>query len=315
MLGLWGFFKGQPTEYVIRYNGGRVAREGQGLTFFYLRPSTSIAVVPTSSNDVGFVFNETTGNFQSVTIQGQFTYRIASPRQAAGLLNFSVEPRRRTYLSGDADKLPQRVTSVIQTETRREVLARSLEQTLRDTEAIASAVRARIEQNGLLDPLGVEVLAVYIQSAKPTPEVARALEAGYRETLLQNADQAIYARRASAVEEERKIKENELATDIALENQRQQFIGLQGANAEQEADFRGRALEREAGYRARAQTLELAAYNALDPRAVLALALREMGQNARKIGTLTITSEILAALFNSAPGTPAAPAAANGTGD
>ena len=48
-----------------------------------------------------------------------------------------------------------------------------------------------------------------------------------------------------------------------------------------------------------AQTLELAAYQTLDPKAVLALGLRELGQNANKIGNLTITSEILAALFNS----------------
>jgi regulator of protease activity HflC (stomatin/prohibitin superfamily) len=309
MLGLWGFFKGQPTEYVIRYANGRVVQEGQGLAFVYWRPSTSIAVVPTSSNDVGFVFHETTGNFQSVTIQGQFTYRIADPRRAAGLLNFTIEPKRRAYLSGDADKLPQRITNVVQMEARREVLARSLEQTLRETESIAAGVQARIETQNLLDSLGVELLAVYVQSAKPTPEVGKALEASYRETLLRNADEAIYARRGAAVAEERKIKESELATDIALEEQRQQFIGLQGANAEQEADFRGRALEREAGYRARAQTLELSAYQTLDPKAVLALGLRELGQNASKIGNLTITSEILAALFNG-PASAATPLAA-----
>ena len=178
-----------------------------------------------------------------------------------------------------------------------------------DEVAAAAGVQARIETQDLLGSLGVELLAVYVQSAKPTPEVGKALEASYRETLLRNADEAIYARRGAAVAEERKIKESELATDIALEEQRQQFIGLQGANAEQEADFRGRALEREAGYRARAQTLELSAYQTLDPKAVLALGLRELGQNANKIGNLTITSEILAALFNG-PASAATPLAA-----
>ena len=95
MLGLIGYFKGQPTEYVIRYVGGRVQEEGQGLTFLYFKPSTTIVAVPTGSVDVGFVFHEQTGNFQSVAIQGQFTYRIVDPRQAANLLNFAVEPRKR----------------------------------------------------------------------------------------------------------------------------------------------------------------------------------------------------------------------------
>ena len=43
-----GFFKGEPTDYVIKYVSGRVAREGMGLAFFYLRHNTSIVTVPTS---------------------------------------------------------------------------------------------------------------------------------------------------------------------------------------------------------------------------------------------------------------------------
>jgi hypothetical protein len=31
---LVGFFKGQPTEYIIRYSSGRIRHEGQGLAFF-----------------------------------------------------------------------------------------------------------------------------------------------------------------------------------------------------------------------------------------------------------------------------------------
>src|SRR5262245_43203520 len=98
MFRFLGYFKGQPTEYVIRYSGGRVREEGQGLTFVYFKPSTTIVAVPTGSVDVGFVFHEQTGNFQSVAIQGQFTYRVADPRQAAQILNFAVEPHQRTYL-------------------------------------------------------------------------------------------------------------------------------------------------------------------------------------------------------------------------
>lgn len=298
MFGVIGFFKGEPTEFVIRYRSGQSVQEGQGLAFFYLKPSTSIVAVPTSSVDVSFVFQEATGNFQAVTIQGQFTYRIADPRRATQLLNFTIEPHRRTYLSADPEKLNQRITNVIQIETRREVLARPLEAVLRESEAIAAAVLARVQTQSLLATMGVELLSVYFLSAKPTPEVAKALEAEYRERLLRTADEAIYARRAAAVAEERKIKENELQNQIALEQQRQEFIQREGTNAEQEAEFRGRALEKEAEHRARAVELELAAYRTLDPRAVLALGLREIGQNAQKVGNLTITSEILGALLD-----------------
>lgn len=293
-----GFFKGQPTDYIIKYASGRIVREGPGLAFFYFKHNTQLVAVPTSSRDVNFVFNEVTNNFQAVTIQGQFTYRIHNPRRAAELLNFAIDPRSHAYRSDDPDRLAQRITNVIQMETRGEIRDRSLEQVLSQYEAIAAAVQGRLKNSALLEPLGAELLSVYFTAAQPTPEVGKALEADYRETLLRKADMAIYARRAAAVEEERKIKENELNTEITLEERRRQLIERQGENALREAENRGKALEEKARYRARARELELAVYGPIDARKVLALALNELGQNASRIGSLTITSEILASLLN-----------------
>jgi len=302
------YFKGQPTDYIIKYISGRVVLEGPGLSFYYMPFNTQVATIPTSSTDANFVFNETTNDFQAVTIQGQFTYRIDAPRQAAELLNFTIDPHRSTFLSDDPERLKQRITNIIQMETRREVQRRSLEETLRDSQEIAVNVLANVSKSELLHPMGTRLLSVYFLAAKPTPEVAKALEAEYRESLLRKADEAIYARRAAAVEEERKIKENELRTDITLEQQRQQLIDMQGNNSMQEAEYRGKALEQETEYQARALEreaeakgkaleLQLQPYRTLEPRMVLALGMKELGENASKVGNLTISSEILAELL------------------
>ena len=50
-----------------------------------------------------------------------------------------------------------------------------------------------------------------------------ALEAETREKILKESDDAIYLRRNSSVEQERKIKENELNTEIAVENKKKQI--------------------------------------------------------------------------------------------
>lgn len=294
-----GYFKGQPTDYVIKYSGGRPRREGQGLAFFYWKHATQVVAVPTSSRDANFVFVELTRNFQEVTIQGQFTYRIHEPRRAAELLNFTYDPVRRSHVSNDPERLAQRITNIIQTTTRGELADRTLEEVLGRYEAIAATVERRFKDGGLLAPLGVELLSVFFTTARPTPEVAKALEAEYRETLLRKADEAIFARRAAAVAEERKIKENELSTDIALEEQRRRLIDLQGENARIEAENQGQVLEVTGQARARARQLELDVYARHDPRSLLAVALGELGQNAGQIGHLTITSEILASLLNS----------------
>jgi hypothetical protein len=293
-----GYFKAQPTEYVRQFVRGRLVREGQALSFYYLKHHTSIVVVPTSSIDASFVFNELTGNFQAVAVQGQFTYRIHDPRRAAELFNFAIDPARRAHVSEDPLRLQQRITNVIQMETRRELQRLSLEEALRTATQIAAAVRERTSAQGLLAPLGAELLSIHFTSLSPRPEVGKALEAEQRESLLRRADEAIYARRAATVEEERKIKENELNTQITLEQQRQQLIALEGSNAQEEAENRGKALELEASYRARATEMELSAYRSLDPRTILSLGMKELGQNAGQIGNLTITSEILAALLD-----------------
>jgi len=303
MFGL-RFFKGQPTDYVIKYVSGRLRREGLGLAFYYLHHNTQIITVPTTTVDGNFIFNEITNNFQSVTIQGQFTYRIADPRQASSLLNFTIDPRSRHYVSQDPEKLQQRIANIVQMETRGEIQTRTLEETLRDSQPIAAAVLGRIRETLLLQSLGVDLISIFFVSAKPTPEVAKALEAQYRETLLRQADEAMSARRAAAVEDESKIKENELNTEITLEQRRRQLIELEGANAQQEAEFRGRALEKEAEYRARAQEMELAVYRTFAPPAILALAMKAIGDNAGRIGNLNITPEVLAELLHAQTAAP-----------
>lgn len=294
-----GYFKGQPTDYILKYSSGKVAAEGLGLSFFYMKHSTQVVAVPTNSVDASFVFNEITNNFQEVTLQGQLTYRIVNAKLASSVLNFGIDPIRRTYNSNDPEKLAGRISNIVQIETRAEIQGRTLEQTLRDSQAIAAEVLARLRLNSpVLQAHGVELLSVYFLSARPTPEVAKALEAEYRETLLRKADEATYARRAAAVDEERKIKEKELNSEKAMEEQRKTLIILQGENARQEAESRGQALELEAQFKARATEAELGVFKSLDPRMLLAYAMKELGQNAEKVGNLTITTEMLAGILN-----------------
>jgi hypothetical protein len=130
-------------------------------------------------------------------------------------------------------------------------------------------------------------MSLFFTAIKATPEMARALEAEYREALQKRADQATYARRADAVEQERKIKQNELSTAVDLEQRRQQLVDLQGDNARKQAEFE-----------AEATRTQLEPFAALDERLLVALAFRDFAANSQKIGNLTITSEILERLLN-----------------
>ncbi len=281
------YFKSEPTEYILAYSNGRIFRQGAGRAFWYWRPSTSIALVPISTIDALFMLNETTGNFQAVTLQGQITYRIIEPRTTAQLLDFTIDPRTRKHRSDDPGKLSQRIVNVVQTHTRNALQRQTLEQALRGTEALAGTVLTRIQEEQVLANMGVECMSLFFTAIKATPEMARALEAEYREALQQRADQATYARRADAVEQERKIKQNELSTAVDLEQRRQELVDLQGGNARKQAAFTSEATK-----------IELEPFAALNPQLLLALAFRDFAANAQKIGNLTISSEILEQLLN-----------------
>ena len=281
------YFKAEPTEYILASSNGRVFRQGAGRAFWYLKANTSIALIPISTIDALFVLNETTGNFQAVTLQGQITYRIVEPQTLAGLLNFTIDPRTREYRSDDPAKLSQRIVNIVQTHTRNELQQRSLEDALRSAESMARTVLAHIQEENVLAAMGVECLSLFFTAVKATPEMTKALEAEYRETLQKRADQAIYSRRADAVEQERKIKQNELSTAVDLEQRRQELVDLQGENARKQAEFE-----------AAATRIQLAPFEALDSRLVLSLAFRDLAGNAQKIGNLTITSDILEQLLN-----------------
>ena len=294
-----GYFKGQPTEYILKYSAGRVVEEGPGLAFFYLKYKTQVVAVPTSSIDASFVFNEVTNNFQAVTVQGQFTYRIADPKKVGGVAQLRCGPAPAHLPSNDPEKLVQRHQ---QCHPDRDAQRRSSVGRSKKLCATPRALSARCchdcGRHRSWRDLGVELVSVYFLSTRPTPEVGKALEAEYRETLLRKADEATYARRAAAVDEERKIKEKELATDRALEEQRRELIVLQGENARQEAENRAKAVEIDAQARAKASEMEFAVFRNIDPRMLLAVGMKNLGDNAGHIGNLTITTEVLAGLLN-----------------
>lgn len=284
-----GYYKGEPSEYVFRYTRGRLVAEGRGLSFFFRTRTTTISSIPANTLEMDFVFNEITANFQAVTVQGLVTYRIADPRKVASLLNFTVDPVTKRPRTTDPAKMAGRLVNLVQESTRAEIQQLALEDVLRARVDLARAILRRVQADAEAAVLGVEVANVFLTAVRPTPEVAKALEAGYRETLLKRADQAIYDRRATAVEQERKIRENELETDITLEREREALVQLRVANAAKEAEAEATAIEARIG-----------PWRTMDPRVVMALALKGLGDNAAKIGTLMITPDLLSQVFKDA---------------
>ena len=228
MLGI-RFMKAAPTTYVLHFQKGRVRREGPGLSFFYYAPTSTIVTVPLASADVPFAFQESTADFQSVAIQGQLTFRVADPRKLASLLDFSIGLKGQ-YRSEDYRKLPERLVHTTQTLMRAETQKLTLREALTSGGDLSAAVLAGLKTSPAVAQLAVEILTLSLLSVRPTPEMAKALEAEAREALQRRSDEAIYARRNNAVEQERRIKESELNTEIAVEEKQREIRETQMAD-------------------------------------------------------------------------------------
>ena len=315
-----GYMKASPTTYVLHYRDGRLRREGPGLAFYYFQPSSTIVAVPLASRDVPFVFNEVTADFQAVTIQGQLTYRVAEPRRLAELLDFSIRLGGH-YVSDDPEKVPERLVQAAQILARGIVQARALRDLLVNAEPLVSTLLPELRASEVVRMLGVEILGLSILAVRPTPEIARALEAEAREALQRESDEAIYARRNAAVEQERRIRESELNTeiavqekqrqiretqmagDIAVEQQRAGLIEQRSENERKDADTRAYALRatlepvRDLDWR----TLMALGTAGSDPKLMIALAFRELAENASKIGEVNVSPDLLKSLLAPAP--------------
>ncbi len=313
MFGI-SYLKAPPTTYVLHYTGGKVVREGAGLSFFYYSPTAIIVHVPLASSDVPFVFNEVTADFQDATVQGDLTYRVTDPKLLAGLLDYSITPLGR-YRTDDPSKLNDRLIHAAQIRARAFTQRHVLKDLLVNSASLASDVLSGLQGDETVKSLGVEVLALSIISIKGTPEMTKALQASAREELLQRADEAIYARRNSAVELERKIKENEFHTEvmveekkrqvretqmaaaIAVEQQRAQLVDQKVENERKEADGRSHALRAALEPIKDVDWRTLMAAKGFDPQQMIALAFRDLADGAQKIGQLNITPDLLQTLL------------------
>ena len=328
------YIKFDPMTYVIKFKSGRVIEEGRGLSFFYFAPTTSIVAVPIGSNNLPFIFSETTKDYQTVNIQGQIAYKITNPKQLSELLDFTVN-ERGIYKKDDIEKLNQRIVSEAQTATSSFIHSLGLKETIRSAKVIETKITEGLAISQAIAMLGIEILSVNILAVRATPEMERALETETREKLQQEADQAIYERRNFAVEKERMIKESELNTeiaveekkkqiaekqiegkiqqaesdrklremkvqaDISVETQREQLIEQKTANDRKEAEAQGYVLETTLKpYKELDWKTLMALNNNGDAKFNIALAFRQLAENAGKIGNLNISSELLETLLH-----------------
>ncbi len=237
------YFKGEPNMYVIAYRNGKITKKGEGRALWYLPHNTTIVNVPIMTQDTDFIFNEVTSNFQEIAVQGQLIYRFKNPELTAKYLDFTIDSKTGRYRNKDPEKLVQRIVNTVQAYTRTRVNEMDLEAAIRDVKSISDHVLTNIHKEEGLSALGIVIEKLHINAINPKPEMQKALEADYRESLKKRADQAVYDRRSAAQTEEDNLKRKEMQTEVELEERRKDLVDMQAANSLTLAEAEAKAEE------------------------------------------------------------------------
>ncbi|WP_230194405.1 SPFH domain-containing protein [Streptomyces coriariae] len=233
----WRHLCGAPTAHVRHHRSGKLAHDGPGLSFWFRSLSAALSEVPVDDRELAMTFHARTVDFQDVTVQATVTYRISDPAVAAARLDFSIDPDTGIWRSAPLEQLGTLLTETAQQHAL-DVLARtSLASALVDgVKSVRERVAAGLAAEPRLPATGIEIVAVRVVALRPEPEVERALRTPAREQIQQEADRATYERRAVAVERERTIAENELASQIELARREEQLVEQRGTNTRREAE-------------------------------------------------------------------------------
>ncbi|MCZ7457294.1 SPFH domain-containing protein [Streptomyces sp. WMMC940] len=322
----WRHLRSAPTAHVRHHRHGRLVHDGPGLSFWFRALTAALSEVPVDDRELAMTFHARTSDFQDVSVQATVTYRISDPATAAARLDFSVDPDTGAWRGAPLEQISTLLTETAQQHAL-DVLARTpLSAALVDGVA---AVRERIS-GGLgaeprLSATGIEVVAVRVIALRPEPEVERALRTPAREQIQQEADRATYERRAVAVERERAIAENELASRIELARREEQLVDQKGTNARREAEESAAAdavraeaeaarkvrlakaeatAAREVGEaRAGAQAAWLRVHSEADPSTLHALAVTRLAENLPRVDSITLSPDVLTGLLARLGGT------------
>jgi hypothetical protein len=293
MLGL-RFVKVLPTTHLMAYRGGRLVREGAGLSLLAYAPTTSLVAVPIASRDAPFIFEQVTRDFQTVTVQGQVAYRVADPHKLAAMLNFALAADGRSYASDDPQKLPQRVLGAVEVLVQQAVRAASLaEDPARALEAEAREAILKRADEAIFQrrTFAIERERAIRESELDTEVAVEQKKRLIRETQMEAE--------ASVQRQRHALRGADMEADIALEDRRKALVAGNAENARvaAEAEAYRIAAVMKALEAADPRIVQALAAIGMNPGQLIAQAFGGIAEKAERIGQLNVSPELLQALM------------------
>ncbi|MFK7938455.1 MAG: SPFH domain-containing protein [Roseovarius sp.] len=313
--------RAEASSYIRMYRGGKLRREGRGLTFWFDPNGASITEVPLADRELTFMVKSQSSDYQELAVQGTILWRVADATRLSDRVDFTLDLKTGKPQAKPEDYIRSVLGGLARQFADNYLKPLGVRAVL---EAGLAPMQARLNQGFAEDPtaeaMGLEVISVRVSALSPSSELARALQAPTFEALQQQSDEATFARRALAVEKERAIAENELNNLTQLAARKSELISREDANARAEAEGQAAAMHISAEGQAAAKVIaaeaeatriravdqaeadmekaRMAALSQVDAAALYALAARDFAGKLERIDSITVSPDMLAGLVN-----------------
>ncbi|GAA0280356.1 hypothetical protein LNAOJCKE_1994 [Methylorubrum aminovorans] len=319
-FGVLSQLRSEASHYVVRYRDGRPRQSGRGLVFWFRPETASISELPMDDREMTLFVRGRSSDFQTVAVQGSIGWHVADPERLASRIDFSLDLRTGRLQGEPVERIEARIAGLAN-QTVLQFLGQAPVRALLDAgpESLRGQLQAALAAEPSLAEIGVAVVSVRLTNLAPSSELERALQTPTYEALQQKADEATFARRALAVEKERAIAENELATRTELARRESLLIAEEAQNARNRAQGRAGAEGIEAGAeaerirmvegaRAEAERARVAIYRDVAPGTLLGLAAQALAGKLDTIEHVNVTPDLLASLLGEVRRSPGLPA-------
>lgn len=317
-FGLIAQLKSEVSNHVIRFRRGKVKQSGRGLVFWFAPQAASIVEIPVDDREMTLFLRCRSHDFQAISVQGSIGWHVVDPQRLAERIDFSIDLTTGKPQREPIEAIEARIAGIAN-QALLQTLGEASVQALLD--AGPGPLRQTLEEalsgNANLTEIGIAVTSVRLANLAPSSELERALQTPTFEALQEKADQAMFQRRAFAVEKERAIAENELQTKIELARRQKELIAKEADNALGKARAVAETRKIEAGAeadsigqilmaRTEAEAARVAIYRDLSPAMLLGLASQKLAETLETVEHFNVSPDLMAAAiaeFRKAPPT------------
>ncbi|GHD05197.1 SPFH domain-containing protein [Tianweitania populi] len=315
-FGFLSQLRSEASSHIVHFRKGTIKRSGRGLVFWFNPETASIAELPMDDREMMLFVRGRSQDFQTLAVQGTIGWHVAEPEKLAARVDFSIDLFTGQLKGEPIEKIEARLAGIANQAVLQR-LAQAPVRALLDAgpETLRETLEVVLGTDPALISIGIAVVSVRLTNLAPSSELERALQTPTYEALQQKADEATFERRALAVEKERAIAQNELATKTELARREKLLIAEEAENARNRAAGVAEARQVEAqaeaerirlveGAKADAESQRIATYRDLPPAILLGLAAQELAGKLDTIEHLNVTPDLLASVlgeFRKAP--------------